>query len=55
MRDNLHHTRGLAMTDSVITQWLETEKQILALHAQGPGPGVGDLRALAQKNGLDIM
>lgn len=43
------------MTDSVITQWLETEKQILALHAQGPGPGVGDLRALAQKNGLDIM
>lgn len=43
------------MTESVLEQWLEAEKNILDLHAQGPGPGVVDLRVIARQSGLDTM
>lgn len=43
------------MTEAVLEQWLAAEQQILAMHAQGPGPGVADLRAIAQQHGMDTM
>ncbi len=43
------------MTQAVLEQWLDAEKQILAQHAQGPGPGVADLGVMAQQSGLQTM
>ncbi len=43
------------MTDSVLEQWLARERELQALHAQGPGPGVADPAYVRSRSGLEWM
>ncbi len=43
------------MTTNVLEQWLAREREVRALHTQGPGPGVADLNWVRDKTGLELM
>lgn len=43
------------MTESVLEQWLARERELLALHTQGPGPGVADPQYVRSRSGLQWM
>lgn len=43
------------MTESVIEQWLARERELRALHAQGPGPGLTDPKYVRTHSGLEWM
>lgn len=43
------------MTESVLEQWLARERELLTLHAQGPGPGLTDPQYVRSHSGLEWM